>query len=294
MIWRLSAASLLPDARWPDGNTRAVRYRRYRHDAGGPRFGRGAVVAGAGHSSCVREDPSWSLIFLRLGCPLLASGVLALGGKLRPRFGSRSVALSTLAAPVLFLGIEFTAYGVIEPTFILPLVGPVKGLYIEIMLVTVGFFRFGVLFDINFTAPHRHYKRSLVRRIWSNPNGSARTSLSRTSRSNCPVHRQEPRALSSGQLRAERSRLGKSSDARPAHRLLPVQPTPLRQPAHRLRRTESGRSSDAALDLGTAMAISGAAAAPQMGTGTHARISASGSRCSTSRLGYWVRNPMQG
>jgi hypothetical protein len=56
------------------------------------------------------------------------------------------------------------------------------------------------------------------------------------------------------------------------------------------RPTKDWESKDGHLDLGTAMAISGAAAAPQMGLGTRRRLSFWLVLLNV-RLGYWIRNP---
>ena len=56
------------------------------------------------------------------------------------------------------------------------------------------------------------------------------------------------------------------------------------------RRTAEWEALDGALDLGTAMAISGAAAAPQMGLGTVKNLSFWLALFNV-RLGYWIRNP---
>ena len=55
-------------------------------------------------------------------------------------------------------------------------------------------------------------------------------------------------------------------------------------------KTEEWEKRDSRLDLGTAMAISGAAAAPQMGTGTITHLSFWLALLNV-RLGYWVRRP---
>ena len=54
--------------------------------------------------------------------------------------------------------------------------------------------------------------------------------------------------------------------------------------------TTEWEKKDGHLDLGTAMAISGAAAAPQMGLGTRRRLTFWLALLNV-RLGYWVRNP---
>ncbi len=59
------------------------------------------------------------------------------------------------------------------------------------------------------------------------------------------------------------------------------------------RRTTEWESNDPRLDLGTAMAISGAAAAPHMGTLTSARFTFLLALLNV-RLGYWLRNPAYG
>src|SRR5581483_6737658 len=58
------------------------------------------------------------------------------------------------------------------------------------------------------------------------------------------------------------------------------------------RSTAEWEALDGALDLGTAVAISGAAAAPQMGLGTITNLSLWLALFNV-RLGYWIRNPVK-
>ena len=85
------------------------------------------------------------------------------------------IILSAIAAPLLFFGIELAAYEMVGGSITLPFIGAVDGAWVAVTVAVVGFLLFWVCFDINFTAPHRHYKKKLGEAylIQPNPNDTA-------------------------------------------------------------------------------------------------------------------------
>ena len=97
--------------------------------------------------------------------PLFASAVLALAGNLWLPVRIVLIVLSAIAAPLLFLEIELAAYAVIMGeitlgSITLPVLGTLSSAAIGNIVVLVGV-TLWIFLDINFTAPHRHYKKKL-------------------------------------------------------------------------------------------------------------------------------------
>jgi hypothetical protein len=102
----------------------------------------------------VFSHANWWLLAGAASIPLLASALLALAGNLPFPIRVVLLVLSVLAAPVLFFVIEANAYATMSNLGLLLLaviIGPA---------VLVGLFLL-YRFDINFTSPHRYYKRKL-------------------------------------------------------------------------------------------------------------------------------------
>jgi hypothetical protein len=145
------------------------------------------------------------------------------------------------------------------------------------------------LFDINATSPHRHYRRKLAQAYLIRPKEASDNKFEED-------------------VRQELSKLGTKG---PYHLINCALNVPASEnigmqgrltdfflftkdysgsPLLGYHKTSDWESQDRRLDLGTAMAISGAAAAPQMGTGTIKRFSFWLALLNV-RLGYWVRRP---
>ena len=205
------------------------------------------------------------------------------------------IAASAFAVPLLFLGIELTVYSWLEGrSFRLPLIG--VGLPREIALAVVIGVLFGLLWhyvDVNFTSPLRHYRNKLAAAFLIQPAGppgsvrpfdtSVRLLLSATLERG-----RSPYPLINCALNVPNSK-NSAMQGRLTDFFL-FSPRFCGSPLINYMRTEDWEAMDPNLDLGTAMAISAAAAAPQMGIGTMRHLSFWLALLNV-RLGYWARPP---
>ena len=150
--------------------------------------------------------------------------------------------------------------------------------------------------NINFTSPHRHYRNKLAEAYLIQPAAEP-----------------TPARPSQEAVELKLSDLDRATHRAPYHLVncalnVPASRNPAMQgrlsdfflfsrafcgsPLTGYARTEHWERVDPHLDLGTAMAISGAAAAPQMGLGTMRQFSFWLALLNI-RLGYWVRNPQK-
>jgi hypothetical protein len=227
--------------------------------------------------------------------PLFASAVLALAGNLWLPVRILLIVLSAIAAPLMFLEIELAAYAVItgqltlEP-ITLPVLGTLTSDAIGNIIILAGVILW-IFLDVNFTAPHRHYKKKLGEAYLlqidpAKQNGALKSNVSQplsrgTRKDRAPYH------LINAALNVPASQnpamQGRLTD------FFLFSPAFCGSPLTGYERTQKWEKLDGSLDLGTAMAISGAAAAPQMGTGTM-RNASFWLALFNARLGYWVRN----
>jgi hypothetical protein len=231
------------------------------------------------------------LVYIAL-VPLLASALLALVATLPLPIRIVLIVVSAFAAPLLFLGIELAVYHLMGKTVPLPFAGPVDGRYVVVATAVIGLGLFWFLFDINFTAPHRHYRKKLGQAYLVQPQQTG---------TNAPLDENVPLLLSkcTDKHRAPYHLVNCALNV-PASQNPGMQgrltdfflfsPTYCGSPLIGYRPTSEWEKLDPTLDLGTAMAISGAAAGPQMGTGTVRQFSFWLALLNV-RLGYWVRNP---
>lgn len=238
------------------------------------------------------EDPSWSFIFFAAALPLLASAMLALGFAGPGPMRIALIVLAVFAAPALFLGIEIKAYNYLTQAHDLGWLGTHGGLLIGGCVAVLGWILFWYFFDINFTAPHQLYKRKLGEAylVQPDPADSAAPLRENVSLrlSDCTARNRAPYHLVNCALNVPASR-----DSRMQGRLTDFflfSPAFCGSPLTDYAPTKDWQDVDKTLDLGTAMAISGAAAAPQMGTGTIKNLSFWLALFNV-RLGYWLRNP---
>jgi hypothetical protein len=222
--------------------------------------------------------------------PLLTSALSrAIGKFLLKRAGLLLVVLSAIATPVFLFGMYLMIYSWGGGDKVgLPILGK------WILIVIVAWLAYFFLLDINFTSPHRHYRDKL-----------AQAYLIRPSQEGKPLD--AFKSVDSIRL----SQMGSDSHRGPYHLLncalnVPGSEDPAMQgrltdfflfspkycgsPLTDYYATESWEESDPHLDLATAMAISGAAAAPQMGLATIRSLSFWLALLNV-RLGYWLRKP---
>ncbi len=224
--------------------------------------------------------------------PIVLSALASFFTRRFVRTGLLLVILASIAIPLFFA----TAYLVIyqwadTPTVTLPFGGTAPTLWVLVAVVVVGGLIYFFVFDLNATATHRHYRDKLAEAYLIQPRG---TDVTR---------------FDSG-VAVPLSTLGKQPRA-PYHLInaalnVPGSKNPTMQgrltdfflfsarycgtPLTGYFPTEDWERRDPHLDLGTAMAVSGAAAAPQMGLGTMRHLSFWLALLNV-RLGYWLPNP---
>ena len=214
--------------------------------------------------------------------PLIASAILALSARLVAPVRWLLLGLSAVAVPALFLGVEVAAYSTIEREPVAMLV-----------LFVIGTVIFVFALDINFTGPHRHYRKKLAEAYLIQPE---RPDADQPFRSDVTFKVSEGVGKDRAPYHLVNCALNvpASKDSRMQGRLTDFflfSPRFSGSPLIGYRETEQWEKADPHLDLGTAMAISGAAVAPQMGLGTQRYLSVLLSLLNV-RLSYWLRNPM--
>jgi Patatin-like phospholipase len=230
---------------------------------------------------CLRR-PEYLILFAAV--PLLASAILALAGNLPAPVRGVLIVLSVIAAPLLFLGIELAAFCFIA--------GAGFGIFIAIVVTVAGLLLFWWLFDINSTSPHRLYKKKLGEAYLVQPGENVGAPM----RENVSVKLSacDPLARAPYHLVNCALNVPGSQNSQMQGRLTDFflfSKAFCGSPLTGYRATGDWESLDGTLDLGTAMAISGAAAAPQMGLGTIKNLSFWLALFNV-RLGYWIRNPL--
>lgn len=221
--------------------------------------------------------------------PVMAPLVSALAPRLFARLGAVLTVLSAIAAPVFLVVLwlyirdwagtttgDVTAFGLVAP---LPLV-----------IAVAGALAYLLLFDINMTSPHRHYRRKLAEAYLIQPRSDRPTEFSQDvalrltelTSSKAPYHLINC-ALNVPSTKNARMQ-GRLTDFFTFSRAYTGSPLLGYFP------TRMWEALDPDLNVGTAMAISGAAASPQMGTGTILRARFWLALLNV-RLGYWVRRP---
>ena len=135
------------------------------------------------------------------------------------------LAVAAIAAPVLFLGIELSAYRLIDG-------GGASGVFVAIVVMVAGLLLFWRLFDINFTAPHRFYRKKLGEAYLVQPDPAKTKAPLHEDVSlklaGCNAKARAPYHLVNCALNVPGSR--RLADAGAADRFLPVQQSLLRQP----------------------------------------------------------------
>jgi len=223
---------------------------------------------------------------------LITSALTGVFGRYLKRLGVILILLSAIAAPLFFFGIYLAIYEWTDPARGAFTSGhfPINGWGIA----TLGTLIYFVFLDINFTSPHRHYRNKLAGAYLIRP--ARKPDLGK------PFDDAVPVPLSSLGGQAPRApyhlincalNVPGSSDPRMQGRLADFflfSPRYCGSPLSGYEKTEKWEKADPHLDLGTAMAISAAAAGPQMGLGTMKRLSFWLALLNV-RLGYWVQQP---
>jgi hypothetical protein len=223
--------------------------------------------------------------------PLVSSAFAGVAGKILDRVKLVLGILSAIAAPLFFFGIYLVFYSRINSSPAVFTIGsfPVKWIHISMVVLAIVYF---ALIDVNVTSPHRHYRKKLAEAYLIQPANNPKPGqpfdeaielkLSRVSSPRAPYQ------LINAALNVPASKnpamQGRLTDFFLFSRAFCGSPLTGYKPTNQWERK------DEHLDLGTAMAISGAAAAPQMGLGTRRRLTFWLALLNV-RLGYWVRNP---
>ncbi len=189
--------------------------------------------------------------------------------------------LSVVTAPVFFFGVYLVLYESAGNRWFAP---------VALVLGVVYVF----LLNINFTSPHRHYRNKLAEAYLIQPSANpkpgfpfaeavdVKLSMIGQSTQRAPYH------LINAALNVPATQRGEMQGRLTDFFLF--SPALCGSPLTGYAETKEWEAKDQHLDLGTAMAISGAAAAPQMGLGTKRKLSFWLALFNV-RLGYWVRNP---
>lgn len=229
--------------------------------------------------------------------PLISSAFAILFGPRFQRAKVLLVALASIAAPLFLFGIYLGIYywGEHGAQVSLPLAGSMSPGTLLGTAVGAGALLYLLLFDINATSPHRHYRDKVA--------GAYLIQVPRQPRPGNPFNSNVVLPLSSlcSSRRAPYHLINcalnvpGSKNPRMQGRLTDFflfSPRYCGSPLTGYTPTPEWEAQDRHLDLGTAMAISGAAAAPQMGLGTMRRWSFWLALLNV-RLGYWVAPPMK-
>jgi hypothetical protein len=242
--------------------------------------------------------PSWTgvkWLTTLAAIPIVTSALAGFFGKILRHAGTVLLVISGIATPMFFLGLYFSFYEVAaRPNVTIPYMGSVGTTPVIWAAVIVGSLIYFFLLDINFTSPHRHYRDRLADAFLIQPSA--------------PASDQQP-FQSAVSIRL--SELGQAKHRSPYHLIncalnvpgsknigmqgrltdfFVFSPAFSGSPLTGYSPTKSWEEVDPHLDLGTAMAISGAAAAPQMGLATKKSLSF-WLVLLNIRLGYWARIP---
>lgn len=230
----------------------------------------------------------WSLVFVPPAA-LVAIRFAARSPALRMVLG----AIGAMAAPALLIGLELATYDAITPHTaadgsVSPTAFPAGVLAVAL---TAAFLVAFFLLDVNFTSLHRFYSRKLANAYLTRFRRDAPSRLEiapRLNLSNATAGENGPYHLVNAALNVpaskDRAARGRLTD------FFLFSPEFCGSPLTGYWRTTEWESANRTLDLATAMAISGAAAAPLSGMATIRRRSFWLALLNI-RLGYWLRKP---
>lgn len=247
----------------------------------------------------IATDHEWPLIsknalLIIFGAiPAIASAFAAVAGKAFDRVKFVLGALAAISAPVFFFGVYLAIYQWAETSTNAFAIGSIAFTWLHLFVGILAVVYFWLI-NINFTSPHRHYRQKLTEAYLIRPihleksaqrfEQAVEMKLSTADSVRAPYHliNAALNVPGSNDLRMQ----GRLTDFFLFSRKFCGSPLTGYRP------TIEWEEKDKHLDLGTAMAISGAAAAPQMGLGTKKRLSFWLALLNV-RLGYWVRNPVR-
>jgi hypothetical protein len=219
--------------------------------------------------------------------PLLAAAVIGFFAGLPLGVRLALGVIAAVAAPVFIVGADLAAYQWVATPDRWP---RALGLVAAIILATVFFF---LILNINITSPHRHYRKKLGEAYLIQPAADPRPDEPFDSNvglllSQATAQARSPYHLINCALNVPGSRnpamQGRLTDFFTFSQAFCGSPLVGYAP------TTSWEKVDPHLDVGTAMAISGAAAAPQMGLGTMRQLTFWLALLNI-RLSYWLRDP---
>ena len=243
-----------------------------------------------------------SMLMAVLGSiPLIASAAFA---SWTPRriAAQLLVVLSALSAPLFVFGLYLGVYHEARTTEITISPGrEVPTLVVLSAAAVLGWVLYWFLLNVNATSPHRHYRAKLAKAYLIRPDDGSDANAFRSAVStklsdlSPPPRAGAPQPSNRAPYHLVNCALNVpgSKDAAMQGRLTDFflfSPRFCGSPLLGYTTTESWERGDRHLDLATAMAISGAAAAPQMGLGTMPRLRFWLALLNV-RLGYWVRKP---
>jgi hypothetical protein len=226
------------------------------------------------------------LVIAAVIAALLAAGIVGFFSTLPALVRLTLSVIAAVAAPVFILGADLAAFRWMEYNGWTCVV-----LLLAALVVATVFFFF--VLNINFTSPHRHYRKKLGEAylIQQAPDPKPAEPFASNVRlllSNATAHPRAPYHLINCALNVPGS-----DDLKMQGRLTDFflfSPAFCGSPLVRYERTTEWEKADPHLDVGTAMAISGAAAAPQMGLGTMRQLTFWLALLNI-RLSYWARDP---
>lgn len=223
------------------------------------------------------------------GLPILASIILGLAGRRLGPFQLALTIVAALAVPVSLLTLELIFFAWLNVALDAPSPLSSMGYWITWAVGVAAVVAFCGL-DINFTSPHRFYRNRLAEAflVKRHSDGTvAQLSPKQLALSKASCER-APYQLINCALNVPGSK-NPAMQGRLADFFL-MSPSFTGSPLTGYRATEDWEAQNPGLDLATAMAVSGAAAAPQMGILTNRRFSFWLALLNV-RLGLWLRRP---
>lgn len=245
------------------------------------------------------RSPGYMAVLVAAGAiPVISAAAIGALGRRHPRAQVPLAITAGCAIPVLFLGLELASYQWLsgkgaDISFLTSL--PVARWLLMFLILVIAFFTLYLPLDVNFTSPHRHYRRKLAEAFLIQPaSGDVSEHPFDTGvaikLSKVDPHRRAPYHLVNAALNVPSSdnpaMQGRHTD------FFLFSPAFCGSPILGYRKTAEWENADPRLDLGTAMATSGAATSPLMGIETKPYLTFWLTLLNV-RLGYWVKNPFR-